>query len=345
MKTAIVGLGVIGGVHKRLIEKLGFDLCAVCDIDTQKTSDLTTNTYTDYIEMLDKEKPDVVHICTPHYLHADMVIEALSRNINVLCEKPLCTNEEDVQRILTAERRSKAQLGVCHQNRYNQENLFVKDYLKDKKIVGGFASVVWNRCKDYYDSAAWRGKWSTEGGGVLINQALHTLDLMQWLIGFPQKLSANVTNLTLKKYIEVEDTATIICSGKAKFSFFATNGGCCDFPVSITVKTDTETISVLKNKVVTGNAVYDFEKDKNVYGKCCYGTGHEGLISDFYDCVKNGKKFKIDGNEASKVIRLILAAYKSNGEIIELTASNATQSGTTLYNRENIFLRSEKNGK
>ncbi|MBQ7348813.1 MAG: Gfo/Idh/MocA family oxidoreductase [Clostridia bacterium] len=317
MKTAIVGLGVIGKVHKKIIESQGYDLVAICDVDPEKKEiSGQANFYDDYIEMLEKEKPDVVHICTPHYLHAQMVIEALNRNINVLCEKPLCIREEEIDGVLKAEEKSSAILGVCHQNRYNQENVFVKGYLKDKNIVGGFGSVVWNRCKDYYAQAEWRGKWATEGGGVLINQALHTLDLMQWLIGMPTTLSSDVINLTLKNHIEVEDMASIVCSGNAKFTFFATNGGCCDFPVSVTVKTDKEVINVLRGKVVTGNAVYDFEKDTKVYGKCCYGTGHQGLMRDFYDCVNTGRKFEIDGKEASKVIKIILAAYKSKGEKI-----------------------------
>ena len=319
LKTAIVGLGVIGSVHFDLARNLNLNVVAVCDQDESKLSHLQdVQKFTDYINMLEQVKPDVVHICTPHYLHADMIIQALNRNINVLCEKPLCIKEDDIPRILQAEKVSNAILGVCHQNRYNQENVFVKDYLKDKKIVGGFGSVVWNRCKDYYMSADWRGKWDTEGGGVLINQALHTLDLMQWLVGMPTKLSATVSNQTLKNHIEVEDTASIICSGNSKFTFFATNGGCCDFPVGITIKTDNEVVNILKGKVVAGNAVYDFDKDKAVYGKCCYGTGHAGLMRDFYDCVKSGRKFDIDGSEASKVIKIILSAYKSKGESIEI---------------------------
>jgi len=319
MKTALVGLGVIGQVHVDIINKLGLDLVAVCDVDENKLKDTcATQKFTDYEKMLSEVKPDVVHICTPHYLHADMIIEALNRDINVLCEKPLCIKAEDIPRILEAEKSSKAQLGVCHQNRYNQENVFVKEYLNGKNVVGGFGNVVWNRCKEYYASAEWRGKWLTEGGGVLINQALHTLDLMQWFIGMPSLLSSDISNLTLKNHIEVEDTASIICSGSSKFTFFATNGGCCDFPVEIVIKTDKEIINVLKGKVVAGNAVYDFDKDKTVYGKCCYGTGHLGLMNDFYECVKSGRKFDIDGKEAAKVVKIILAAYKSNGKKVEI---------------------------
>ncbi len=319
MKSAIVGLGVIGNVHKSLINKLGLNLVAVCDVDEHKLDSIDgVQKFSDYITMLDTVKPDVVHICTPHFLHADMIIEALSRNINVLCEKPLCIKIEDIDRILSAEKFSSAQLGVCHQNRYNKENVFLKNYLKDKNVVGGFANVVWNRDEKYYAQAEWRGKWNSEGGGVLINQALHTLDLMQWLVGMPFELTSNVSNLSLKNVIEVEDTASILCFGEKNFTFFATNAGCSDFPVSITIKTDSDVIQTFKNKVFTSDAVFDFDKDNNVYGKCCYGTGHQGLFADYYDCIETGRKFEIDGAEASKVIRIILSAYKSLGEKVKI---------------------------
>ena len=319
MKVAIIGLGVIGNVHKSIIEDLDVDLVAACDVDANK-SDGTINIpfYSNYIEMLEKEKPDVVHICTPHHLHADMVIECLSRNVNVLCEKPLCIKKEDIPRILKAEKDSKAILGVCHQNRYNKEYLFIKDYIKDKKVLGGTASVVWNRDKDYYAQAEWRGKWATEGGGVLINQSLHTLDIMQWLIGMPKTVSASISNLTLKDYIEVEDTASLVCSGDKSFTFFATNASTQSLPVSVTVVTEDELIYASKNKVVCGAKVHDFSGEVKVFGKECYGMGHLPLIEDFYDCVTNGKKFQIDGEEGTKVVKIVLSAYESNGNKISI---------------------------
>ena len=124
MKGAIIGLGVIAEVHIEVLKNLKIDVCCVCDIDRDKAEKfvaqhkISSKIYTDYKEMLDLEKVDVVHICTPHYLHADMVIELLGRNINVLCEKPLCIKKSDIPRILEAERSSSATLGVCHQNRY-----------------------------------------------------------------------------------------------------------------------------------------------------------------------------------------------------------------------------------
>ena len=319
MKTVISGLGVIGNVHLDVLGKAGVTPAAVCDTDPEKLKNACgIPTYRDYVAMIETEKPDVVHICTPHYLHADMIIEALQRNINVICEKPVCIKYEDIVRILDAEKKSKAQLGVCHQNRYNPNNMFVKEYLKDKKIIGGYGSVFWHRDKEYYSQASWRGRKDTEGGGVLINQALHTLDLLQWLIGMPEELASDISNLSLSGCIEVEDTAAVICRGKTDFQFFATNAGCCDFPVSLTIKTDKEILNILPAKVITESAVYDFEKDKRIYGKCCYGTGHQALFDDFYDCVKTGRKFPIDGRESSKVVKIILAAYRSNGRFVKI---------------------------
>lgn len=323
MKSVIVGLGVIGNVHYNVLKNIGTPAVAVCDCDAEKISGLTdVECYTDYIKMLDSVKPDVVHICTPHYLHEQMIIDALERGVNVLCEKPLCISLDGIERILSAEKNSKAILGVCHQNRYNPENVFLKDYLKDKKVVSGYGTVVWHRDNEYYSKDEWRGKWKTEGGGVLINQALHTFDLMQWLVGFPDTVTASISNLTLKGDIEVEETASVICSGKAGFSFFATNGSSASFPVTVTIKTEDETISVLPGKVITGSKVYEFKENDKVLGKACYGVGHQGLIQDFYDCVKTGRKFAIDGKEASKVIKLILASYESKGEKIDVSSAN-----------------------
>ncbi|MBP3370728.1 MAG: Gfo/Idh/MocA family oxidoreductase [Clostridia bacterium] len=318
LRCAVVGYGGIGRVHVRVAREYG-ELCAVCDIDESRLAALEdVNKYTDYEQMLDSERPDVVHICTPHYLHADMVIAALERGINVLCEKPLCIKREDIDRILDAERRSSAMLGVCMQNRYNAANLFVKEYLKDKSIKNAHGLVIWHRDAAYYASGAWRGKWSTEGGGVLINQALHTLDILIWLCGEPDTLVASVANLTLGGVIEVEDTATLICDGKSRFTFNATTGSATDCPVELTLFTEDECIKVMPKQVITGDELHKFTDIYPAHGKACYGNGHEALISDFYSCVTEKRHFAIDGAEGSKVVKAILAAYASGGKKTEI---------------------------
>ena len=150
MKTAVIGVGVIGNVHLEVLLDMGITSVAICDVDESKTSKYPQlKSYTDYKKMLDTEKPDIVHICTPHYLHAEMAIYALERNINVLCEKPLCMNKEEIDAILKAEEKSSAQLAVCFQNRYTPRNIYVKEYLKNKTVTKGFATVFWQRDANY----------------------------------------------------------------------------------------------------------------------------------------------------------------------------------------------------
>ena len=324
MKVCIIGAGIIGRVHLATLKNGGYDIIAVCDIDLSRANkvieefSLQAKAYSDYKEMLLTERPDGVHICTPHYLHAEMIIFALNNDINVLCEKPLCIKTDDIDKILLAEQSSNAILGVCHQNRYNKENLFIKDYLSSKKVISAHGQMVWHRDKAYYAQGEWRGKWLTEGGGVLTNQALHTLDLMQWLLGAPTSLSATIDNVHLKDAIEVEDVA-FINMDDGRYTFFATTFAGADFPVQLTfIVNDGSIVQVTDGNVIKdGQVIFSSLTDLG-FGKECYGSGHIALINDFYAHVKDGKKFFIDGKEASKVIKIILATYQSKGNKITL---------------------------
>ncbi|MBR4942551.1 MAG: Gfo/Idh/MocA family oxidoreductase [Clostridia bacterium] len=318
MRVGIIGLGTIGRVHKSVLTAIGEDIVAVCDMDTNVLSKYSeVKCYTDYREMLAKENLDVVHICTPHYLHTEMILAALERDIHVLCEKPMCIKREDVPLILAAEKRSKGRLGVCHQNRYNNVNAYLKEYLKDKKIISAHGELIWCRGKAYYAQAEWRGKKVTEGGGVLINQALHTLDLMQWFCGMPKTICARTDNLTLQGIIDVEDTAMLFCKGDVNFTFFATNTGGADMPTAIRLTlSNCQNIVVYPDKLFIDGKIVTEEDMHFFLGKCCYGNGHEKLIADFYNCIKQEKPFMIDGTEASKVCNIIFDAYDSNGEKI-----------------------------
>ncbi len=321
MRSAIIGYGNIAKLHEQVLKGQGHEIVAVCDVNEATLCNAPGQRhYADYIEMLDREQIDVVHICTPHYLHADMIIAALERGINVLCEKPLCISEQDILRILRAEQNSKALLGVCLQNRYNAANLAVKSYLEGKKSLCATASVTWYRNAAYYACGAWRGKWDTEGGGALINQALHTLDLVQWLVGMPEQLRASICCMTLSDSIEVEDSAIILAGQPGQgFTFYATNGGPTDCPVELTIKADGEWIKVMPKDVLYGQRHEHYDDVALALGKACYGSGHGALIADFYDCVATGRHFEIDGAQAANVVRLVLAAYRSKGNLELIT--------------------------
>ena len=324
-KTALIGAGVIGKTHAENMAAMGLPFDAICDIDEAKAKALAERfspdalIFTDYKKMIDELRPTAVHVCTPHYLHAEMIIYALSRDVNVLCEKPLCISYEQIDSILEAEKHSQAMLGVCFQNRYLGTNRFAKDYIADQRIVSAHGSVVWQRGVEYYRSADWRGTLDKEGGGVLINQAIHTLDLLEWLCGEPREVLANTDNLSLRGEIEVEDTVSAFFDGDVPFSIFATNASFANMPVSIEMKTEDKKHVVLTPDTFTVNGETLFSAKKQSFaGKSYYGCGHGLLFADFYDCIKNSRHFPIDGKEAAKVMRLVLAVYESNGEKIAI---------------------------
>lgn len=318
MRAAVVGLGVIGTVHAEIILQNKEELVAVCDTDGGKLAGYAARGYTDYRELLARERIDVVHICTPHYLHAEMIIAFLNAGVNVLVEKPLCIREEEIPAILRAEARSSAQLGVCLQNRYNPSSLYVKKRLGGQRVFAATGTLSWHRDAAYYRSAQWRGKKETEGGGVLINQALHTVDLLEWLAGTPQFVSAKICNLSLKGEIEVEDTAALACTGGADFTLFATNCSATDLPVTLSLQTEREHILLLPSAVLVGEEYLSFSSEPFCSGKACYGGSHRALIADFYGCVRRGVPFPIGGEEGAKSVKIVLAAYKSKGERVEI---------------------------
>lgn len=324
-RSALVGAGVIGMVHAESMATLGMTFGAICDVKEDRARAIAENKspdasiYTDYAKMIDEFSPEVVHICTPHYLHAEMIIYALERGINVLCEKPLCISRKELDAVLEAEKRSDAQLGVCFQNRYLDANKFAKAYLSDKTITGACGSVFWSRTAEYYRSDPWRGTLAQEGGGVLINQAIHTLDLVEWFCGEPEYVTAETSNVSLKGEIEVEDTAMAFFDGKQPFSFFATNAAPCNMPVSIELKLSNKEHIILSpdSVIINGQVCFNAKLQKFV-GKSYYGNGHIMLISDFYSCLNEKRPFPINGEEASKVMRLVLAVYESRGEKIRI---------------------------
>jgi len=325
MRVAIVGLGTIGRVHAAALAKAGQEVVALCDIRPERAEAIrqkhgfSATVWGDFDAMLRESGAEAVHICTPHHCHADQVIAALERGVHVLCEKPLCIREEDIGRIRAAVRASRVTLGVCHQNRYTDVNMYLHDYLADKHVVGAHGSVTWHRDAAYYGQDAWRGKKATEGGGVMINQALHTLDLMAHFLGAPSRVSARVENFTLREVTEVEDTAMAVFSGGADFTFFATLAAGSDMPVTMQFKLDNgEKITAQPNALIINGKAVEFKEKLPTVGKECYGSGHERLIADFYRSVAAGEHFPVDVEAGAFAVRMILAMYKSCGQEVTI---------------------------
>ena len=325
LEVAIVGCGAICGNHINAILAAGHRICALCDTVLKRAREKAekyglenVRLYADYQALLERERPDAIHICTPHHLHAPMTVEALKRGIHVLCEKPLCISMKQLRELREAAEKSEAQLGVCHQNRYLPNMIRLKE-LSREGVRGGFGSVVWHRDEQYYRSGQWRGTWAQEGGGVMINQALHTLDLMQWICGLPQRVIAHTHTDLLGDVIEVEDTATACfeCENGSRFNFFATNTAAADLPIHLQIKLNNgDVIDVQNRQFSVNHQPMESVQGGEIVGKQVWGDGHKALIRDFYTCIREQRPFAIGVEEGGRVIRMILAMYASHGNPI-----------------------------
>ncbi len=325
IKAAIIGCGTIFGVHADAIAKNeNTELVCVVDIDAKKAKEAANRYnckyYADYIQMLDIEDIDVVHICTPHYLHAPMAIEAMKKGKHVLTEKPIAISVDDAHEMIKVSGETEKILGICFQNRYNETSLKIKEVLesgKVGKVIGIKGLVTWNRSREYYTKSNWKGTWEKEGGGVLINQAIHTLDLLQWFAGEIDSLKAQVDISLLEGIIEVEDTAhaAIKFNNGAIGIFYSTNCYPADSPVEIEIICEEATIKLCGELTINyGNGKVETinEIDKKTGYKSYWGCSHERLINDYYEKIINGDKFPISGEEAIKSIKIINSIYKSS---------------------------------
>lgn len=329
MRVAIVGCGGIAKVHAESISSLHkHQIIAFVDIKKERALKFAMqyggNAYETLEEMLDKERIDVLHICTPHYLHVPMAIMALEQGIHVYQEKPAAISAQQYQELWNAVKKAKAHLGVSYQNRYNDCVRTAKKMIESGevgKVLGGRAFVTWNRNQDYYIKSGWRGKLSTEGGGCLINQAVHTLDLLTELIGKPVGVEAEITNHHLKDDIEVEDTVEAYITFRTETeechgNFYATTSYCVDSIPLVEIVCENVTLRI-EDPVLT--LIYSdgrvetpsLRKEEEGFGKKYWGNGHKKAISDFYEAVEQNRECLLDLKNTDMSNRLMLAMYEA----------------------------------
>jgi predicted dehydrogenase len=223
VKMAVVGVGGMGSNHVRDLAKLGnVDLSAICDIEPatadRVAAEYHVRAYTDYRELLDQEKPQAITIATPHYDHTPIAIAAFERGIHVLTEKPLAVHVRDGNKMIAAYQHAlqnlpDLQFAIMFQQRTQGFWRKIKSMI-DGGELGRLTRTTWLitdwfRPQVYYDSGGWRATWGGEGGGVLLNQAPHNLDLYQWFVGMPKRITGLAA---IGKYhkIEVEDEVTAV---------------------------------------------------------------------------------------------------------------------------------------
>ncbi len=353
-KVGIIGCGSIAQVHAWVLSNMeDVEICALCDVDASRARNIadkylneknrgsihsekyTDDTkvdsasedkrdtesliYTNWHDLLDIDI-DAVHICTPHYLHAPMAVEFIKRGKAVFCEKPCAISLEQFDELKNADLKHPGLLGYCFQNRYNETTLLMDKLIAEGRIgevTGVRAFVTWRRDRSYYEGSPWKGRLETEGGGALINQSIHTLDLMLRYLGEPEQVKASISNHHLPS-IEVEDTveAWMMFEGGRRGCFYASNGYATDAPVIIDIQGETGRISLNGREV----SLYAEGKDPEHFlcerqqgiGKDYWGCGHKACIRDFYKCLESGERFQNDLDGATNTFNTMMKIYEDS---------------------------------
>ena len=328
-RVALVGCGTIAPNHLAALVAIPYvKVTALCDKRPENAAAmkeqfaLKAKIYESYDELLKCEQLDAVHIATPHFLHAEMTVKALDLGLNVFLEKPMCISEDEINTLLLAEKRSTGRVCVSFQNRFNETTLLAKKLIEeDGGAISAYGTVIWERDEDYYLKSDWRGRRATEGGGVLINQAIHTLDLLSFFLGKPRFIWATTANHHLKGKIEVEDSSEgmIEFESGAFANYYATTSSHNASTTTVYIKTKNHKINI------SGAEIYiDDEKQapdtcgNPQIGKDCYGKGHYTLIRKFYEALLTGDEMPVTLESAQWAVRILLAAYKSNDNKTEI---------------------------
>lgn len=339
-RIGLIGYGDVSVVHVEAIQAIdGLELVGIADTDPAARRRAAAETgvpvFGSVEELLDGVSPDAVHVTTPHDQHVGPSLAALERGVHVLQEKPLAHTLEEASRLVAALEGPTApradggagapKVAICFQNRYNRASQELHRLLDSGElgtVRGAYASVVWSRTVEYYANKPWRGRWETAGGGLLINQAIHTLDLVQWLLGPVERTEGTVSQKKFAGVVEVEDTADLVLhhASGVTTTFFATLTAPVARPVELEVETDNASLEVRSGR---GGGLTVRWKDGRVDtfsdrvatagGRSYWGVSHEELIRDFHASLDAEEPFWIGPAEAMASLTILKEAYRNSG--------------------------------
>ena len=337
MKYALIGCGRIAPNHLEAAINNDLDIVGLCDIIPEHIDILVSKLnidvnkykkYTDYNEMLEKEKPELVAIATESGKHAAIALDCLAAGANVIIEKPIALSLEDADKII--EKANEKGLVVCanHQNRFNKSIQKIRQALNEGKfgkMLYGTAHIRWNRGPDYYTQAPWRGTWAQDGG-ALMNQCIHNIDLLRWMMGDEiEEVCAYTDNLN-HNYIEAEDLGMAIVKFK-NGSYGIVEGTTDIYPKNLeetlylfgqkgTVKAGGKSVNKIEEWIFEDNSENpeDVKKNNSEMPQNVYGFGHTPLYKDVINAINTHTKPLVDAEAGRRALELVLAIYKSAAE-------------------------------
>ena len=334
MNYALIGCGRIAINHVKAAINNKLNIVAVCDVKAENMESLLEKNglekdsqikrYIDYKQMIEENHIDLISIATESGIHAEIALYCIDHNIHVIIEKPMAMNIADAEEIIRRSDEKGVKVSACHQNRFNiavQEMRNAVEEGRFGKLSHGSIHVRWNRNEGYYTQAPWRGTWAQDGG-ALMNQCIHGIDLLRWMMGDEIEEVYGATRQQFHHYLEAEDIGMAVI--KFKNGAVATIEGTTNvYPQNLeetlylfgengTVKLggkSTNNIDVwdFKDETEEDNKNKGFEEEtSNVYG-----NGHTNLFADVIDSIQKDRKPYVDAVAGRNALELVLSIYKS----------------------------------
>ncbi len=334
LRAAVIGCGRITSAYLPALKNIGpetVELVLAMDKQLDRAEKFAEHfpgcTASDMVDLISfknllrEYQPDILHILLPHHLHCEYAVAALESGINVLTEKPIGISLMDADKMINASKKSKKQLGVIFQNRYIDGVERVRSLIQDGTlgaVKGAFSMLAWHRPPSYYD-CDWKGNWMTEGGGVIIDQAIHSIDLIRYMTNMEAvKVQGHVARRVLEN-IEVEDVAdaAITLENGAVYSFFACNYYTKNSPIRVEIHCENGTALLTADKM---DISWENGENETILPSLCassaegenyWGVFHEKQIRSCYDALTRGTPMPWGPEDAKKTLEIVLSIYLS----------------------------------
>lgn len=335
MRYALIGCGRISPNHIAAAKANELDFVAICDTDQWMMHDKSVKfnldqvrRYTDYKEMLNKEKPELVAIATESGKHAAIALDCIDFGCHVIIEKPIALSLTDADEIIRRAKEKGVKVCANHQNRFNRSVQKIRDALEKErfgKMFYGTAHIRWCRDYEYYGRAKWRGTWEQDGG-ALMNQCIHNIDLLRWMLGDEIVEVVGMTDQLNHPYMEAEDLGIALV--RFKNGAYGIIEGTTDvYPKNLeetlylfgqkgTVKAGGQSVNKIEEWRFA-DYLDDPEEVKKEFGENppnVYGYGHTPLYADMVEAIQNDREPYVNGEAGRRALELVLAIYKSAAE-------------------------------
>ena len=337
MRYALIGCGRISTNHVKAVINNQLDFVAVCDVIPEHMEEVlakhglegntTIKRYTDYKKLLEENRIDLVGIATESGLHAEIALYCIDKGVNVIIEKPMAMSIAEANEIIRRSEEKGVKVSACHQNRFNiavQEMRNALEAGRFGRLSHGSIHVRWNRNKNYYEQAPWRGTWAQDGG-ALMNQCIHGIDLLRWMMGNEVDEVYGVTRQQFHDYLEAEDIGMAVVkfkNGAVGTIEGTTNVYPQNLEETLYLFGETGTVKLggkSTNNIDVWNFADETEKDQKNKGleeetSNVYGNGHTSLYADMISAIENDRAPYVDAYAGKNALELVLAIYKSQKE-------------------------------